>query len=142
MIKYFFIVCLLIATSKTAAKEFELAEQSRLNGAHELAIKLYEEASKSGNPLASHWAGTYYLDGVGVKQNSFKAHKFFLHAAQNGIDGSMIYLANMYLSGNGVSLDCKEAIYWLSKSFGKNIPKAWQQRLSDCENSKSNKPED
>lgn len=130
--KFVLLALVFLTTSSAKSNEFKLAEISRANEAHEIAVKLYEAASEKGNPLASHWAGTYYMDGVGVKKDTAKAFKLFSHAANNEIAGSMVYLANMYLLGIGTKKDCEKSKFWISKASDGKIPEGWRKNLESC----------
>ncbi len=112
------------------ADTLDLAEKYRLSGKHEKAVEYYQLSE--GNPVALHWLGTYYYDGVVVQQNYTKAASYFKIAANSDVEGSMVYLANMYLSGNGVGKNCKQAKYWANK-FSNNSPsESWVKLLNAC----------
>lgn len=114
------------------AGAFEDAEALRLRGDHHAALPLYLEAAKEAHPIANHWAGTYYMEGLGTEPNPSKAAPYFLAAAHLGVPGSMVYLAGMFLTGNGVPIDCTRAEYWIARASDGSPAKEWKDKLSRC----------
>lgn len=124
------LIALIFFSACANASPFDTAEKYRTSGEHKKAVEHYQLSE--GNPIAAHWLGTYYYDGVAVKQNYLKAATYFKKAAELGVNGSMVYLANMYLSGNGVGKNCQQAKYWVNK-FSNNAPsKSWADSLNAC----------
>lgn len=115
------------------AGAFEEAEALRVQGKHVDALPFYLEAAKTGHPVANHWAGTYYYEGMGVEANSDKSAPYFLAAAHLGVEGSMVYLANMFYSGNGFPKDCDRSEYWITKASNGAPAKEWKERLERCQ---------
>ena len=111
---------------------FSEAEKQRLIGNQEKAFHLYLKAAKDGNPIASHWIGTYYYEGITVKKDIQKAIPYFLSAAKNGVGGSMVYLANIYLLGTEVEKDCDEARFWITKASDGELNTSWKNDLDAC----------
>ncbi|NQD37373.1 sel1 repeat family protein [Permianibacter sp. IMCC34836] len=72
-----------------------------------------------------------YLEGWGVQKNEKEAHRLFLLAAEGGVPGAYVNLANMYLLGTGVSVDLIEAYKWIAIFHGGNIPaeNGWKSDL-------------
>ncbi|MEZ5525338.1 MAG: tetratricopeptide repeat protein [Pseudomonadales bacterium] len=130
--KYLAIFLLAFSANLFAQSSFELAEDARLKQDWEVAISEYEKAFEKGNPIAAHWLGTFYLDGIGVTQNSVHAAVYFYFAANEGVQGSMVYLANMHISGNGVIQDCAKATSWVNKFSSGVISESWQKKLAQC----------
>ena len=108
------------------------AETLRSQGAHARALTLYRKAAARGHPLASHRAGTYYIEGIGTERNAVEAARFFLAAARAGVEGSMVYLANLYLRGDGLPKDCARARYWITRATRGNLPGDWKIELEAC----------
>lgn len=127
------LMTLAIIPSLVFGGAFEEAEALRTQGKFEEAFLLYLKASSQGHPTANHWAGTFYLEGIGVKKDPAKAGVHFLAAAEQGVEGSMVYLANMYYSGEGFPKDCKRAEYWIAKSSHGSPHQGWVERLRRCE---------
>ncbi len=126
----FLIISLVLLSASVKASPFDTAEKYRTTGNHEKAIEYYQLSE--GHPVAAHWLGTYYYDGVVVEQSFVKAVSYFETAAKLGVNGSMVYLANMYLSGNGLNKNCQQARYWVNK-FSNNAPSAsWLELLQAC----------
>ncbi|EGG92782.1 hypothetical protein IMCC1989_363 [gamma proteobacterium IMCC1989] len=89
-------------------------------------------AANNGNAQAFHWLGTYHYDGIGVNKDVNKAINYFHAAASMGINGSMVYLANIYLKGINTSKDCNKAKEFIYK-FSNGTPSLrWQKELEDC----------
>ncbi|MBB6135445.1 hypothetical protein HD842_003612 [Massilia aurea] len=59
------------------------------------ALALVEQAMRLGIPAAYDRMGTYYMNNVGVNQDSTKAHAFWQKAAEMGNPQAMAYLGNM-----------------------------------------------
>jgi hypothetical protein len=128
------LIILFLSLSVNAQDYFGLAEKARMDKDWPIAIKNYELAFEAGNPYAAHWLGTFYMDGVGVKKSSVHAAVFFLVAANEGVVGSMVYLANMRLTGSGIAQDCKKAEEWVLKFSKEPAPEAWKNKIAKCKN--------
>ena len=123
---------LLCLSLPAQAGDFEAAETFRNRGDHARALPLYLKAAAQGHPLASHWAGFYYLEGIGTDQNVVKAAGFFLEGAHGGVENSMVYLAKLYLRGDGVPKDCERARYWITRATRGRLPLGWKIDLNAC----------
>jgi len=128
------IILLLVFFPSLAVAEssFELAEKARTEKDWALAVSEYEKAANEGHPVAAHWLGTFYFDGVGIKQSYQHAAVYFYIAANQGVQGSMVYLANMHASGQGATKDCDKAASWVVKFTEGAIPEAWSNILAEC----------
>lgn len=127
-----FSVLLMLSSVCFAQSDFDRAEHLRMKKDYEEAIKHYYIAFESGSPEAAHWLGAFYYDGVGVPKNAAVAGAYFYAAANAGVVGSMVYLANMHISGNGVSKNCKKAEEWIRKFSNGSMPLAWVEQIADC----------
>ena len=127
------LIFLFLISSAQAQDDFEKAELARTKEDWKGALIYYERAAETGNPVAAHWIGTFYLEGLGVEKNPVYAASFFSLAANEGVVGSMVNLANMRLSGNGVSKDCKKAKEWVLKFSKGPMPPAWEKQIASCE---------
>ena len=131
--KHIYLVLLILVPLNLNADAFEDAETLRTAGNHHEALILYKQAASEAHPIANHWVGTYYKEGISVEKNSKIAAIYFLPAAALGVEGSMVYLANMYLSGEGLPKDCVAAKYWIYKASNDNPAIEWKEKLNDCE---------
>ena len=95
-------------------------------------MRLYLKAAAKGNPVASHWAGKYYFEGIGTDRNSAEAAGYFLAGARKGVEESMVYLARIYLLGDGLPKDCARAHYWIERASRGKIPAGWKTSLAAC----------
>ena len=132
VLKHLFSLLIFGFAIAASAGGFEQAESFRIQGNHAKALSLYIAAAADGHPVANHWAGIYYFEGFGVDRNAIEAAKYFLASAQTGVEGSMIYLAKIYLKGEGLPKDCERAKYWITRATRGNISKAWKAELKSC----------
>ncbi|WP_243712492.1 SEL1-like repeat protein [Burkholderia pyrrocinia] len=58
----------------------------------ERAVQITEQGMKLGIPAAYDLMGTYYMNGVGVKQDASRAYAFWQLAADKGSPSAMAYL--------------------------------------------------
>ncbi|WP_321923029.1 tetratricopeptide repeat protein [Burkholderia sp. BCC1998] len=63
-----------------------------VDGDSEHAVQITEQAMKLGIPAAYDLMGTYYMDGMGVKQDASRAYAFWQLAADMGSPNAMAYL--------------------------------------------------
>ncbi|WP_260434329.1 sel1 repeat family protein [Burkholderia sp. Bp9090] len=63
-----------------------------VDGDSEHAVQIAEQAMKLGIPAAYDLMGTYYMDGMGVKQDASRAYAFWQLAADMGSPNAMAYL--------------------------------------------------
>ena len=130
--KYILLILFFIVTSVQAQSAFDKAEAARMKDNWMEALNYYEKAAENGSAKAAHWVGTIYLEGFGVEKNSVYAAAFFSLAANGGVLGSMVNLANMHLSGNGVAKDCEKAQKWIVRFSKGPIPPAWRKEIEHC----------
>ena len=115
-----------------SAGGFEQAESYRIQGNHAAALTLYIAAATAGHAAANHWAGIYYFEGYGVDKNTVEAAKYFLVGARMGVEDSMIYLAKIYLKGEGLPKDCARARYWITRATRGEVSQDWETELRSC----------
>ena len=60
----------------------------------ERAVQITEQGMKLGIPAAYDLMGTYYMNGVGVKQDASRAYAFWQLAADKGSPSAMAYLGS------------------------------------------------
>ena len=126
------LILILCVALPANAGDFESAEVLRFRGDHARALPLYQKAAAKGHPLANHWAGTYLIRGIGTDRNAVEAARYFLAGARAGVEESMVYLANLYLHGEGLAKDCQRARYWITRATRGNLPEAWKIELGAC----------
>lgn len=59
------------------------------------AANLYRQAAEKGHPLAALRYGMALADGTGVKRDAVAAHRWLIHAQQNGVPEAALALADM-----------------------------------------------
>lgn len=116
-----------------AGRAFDEAQRARLAGDFVSAAALYKLAANAGDPTAAHWAGTFYLEGIGVRRDTSLAVRYLEMAAAGGVVLSMITLADLYLSGDVVPADCAKARDWIGRATDGALPDAWVTALRACE---------
>ncbi len=86
------------------------------------AVKWYKKAAEQGNAIAQSNLARCYEQGKGVDKNLSEAIKWYEESAERGyhIQGILNDLGVFYLTGNGVDIDEKKAVYWLSKAVENN----------------------
>lgn len=84
-------------------------------------IKVFAE---QGYALEQVYLGTYYEDGIGVRQDYGKAVEWYRKSADQGNVEGQYQLGRMYYYGYGVRQDYGKALYWYRKSADKNEPYA------------------
>lgn len=122
----------LFSISALSESHFERAEKARESKNWIVAVSEYEKAFAEGNPVAAHWLGTFYYDGAGVEKSYIHAASYFQIAADEGVSGSMVYLANMLLAGEGVSINCDKAAEWIHKFSEGKVPLVWSSKIDEC----------
>jgi len=126
-----FIVTVLISTSTLASDSFQIAERLRQSGKFSEALPHYTAAAKEQSPEGTFWLATFYYEGLGTKKDVTRARPLFIQAAEKGVVGAYVVLANIYALGQGVPVDLIEAHKWISLSWQGDISKSpgWQQSL-------------
>ena len=80
------------------------------------AVKWYEKAAYAGDSDAMVKAGMFYMQGVGVKRDTFKAAAFFELAAKEGNVEGQYRLGSCYEYGMGVVKNLDTAMEWYRKA--------------------------
>lgn len=85
-----------------------------------LSVKLYFEALKKGNQLATLFLGLIFEQGIGVSVDYDKARYYFELGANNEIAECYTRLGILYLDGNGVQQNYKTALkhFYKGRDFG------------------------
>jgi TPR repeat protein len=76
------------------------------------AAKFFKKSASLGNPIANHEISSFYTQGLAGEQDSLKAFKHMLFAAQSGLDKSQYWIAIFYLNGFGTYKNESEAFCW------------------------------
>ncbi|KAG9293093.1 hypothetical protein G9A89_016455 [Geosiphon pyriformis] len=82
------------------------------------------------DPLAYEQLAICYDNGIGIDQDSEKAHEIYERMALKGNAAAQCKLAEMYLNGTGTIMNHKLAHYWFEKSASQNFSRA-QRLLGD-----------
>ena len=95
------------------------------------AVRLFREASESGDKRALYNLGMCNLNGWGVPFDLYEAARLFKSASESSVTDAMLELGNLYFYGLGVKEDKAEAVrlYRLGYTQG-NLD--CQQRLGCC----------
>jgi hypothetical protein len=75
---------------------------------------------KQGHGHAEACIGLMYFEGWGLAQDRRKALRWWLRAADRGIDWARACIGEMYWSGRGVAQDDEEALRWFRKAAAHN----------------------
>ncbi|HHV7010317.1 TPA: tetratricopeptide repeat protein, partial [Haemophilus influenzae] len=76
----------------------------------------FRKAAEQGNAKAQNGLGMMYKGRFGVKQDYFKAVKWYRKAAEQGYGGAQVMLGFSYLSGEGVQVNKSLAKEWFGKA--------------------------
>ncbi len=88
----------------------------RIEKFEENPIVLYEEASKTGDPIAQYNFGRMCQLGDGFPKNLNLAAKSFLGAANKNHAEAQFLIGLMYLNGIGIDKNPIQAFHWFSKA--------------------------
>ncbi len=80
-------------------------------------IKVFAE---QGYALEQAFLGSYYEDGIGVRQDYGKAVEWYRKSADQGNVEGQYQLGRMYYSGYAVRQDYKKSLYWFRKAADQN----------------------
>ena len=85
-------------------------------GDYEIAVKLWMDSAKQGQPEAQGFIGAMYHAGYGVEKDYGMAMKWYLKAAKKGVAQAQLGIGNMYGDGLGVEKDYVKARMWFEIS--------------------------
>lgn len=87
---------------------------------YDAAFKVSEMSAKQGNATAQNNLGCMYDKGLGVKQDTIKAGRWWRLAADQGQAAAQEFLGNMYQHGDGIAKDLSTAarLYTLAADQG------------------------
>ena len=89
------------------------------NGAKQdkaLALKYFEQASSSDNPVAKFMTGYAYYTGTLRSVDKIKAAPMIKVAADEGFDEAQVVLADIYINGYGFPQNYNNAVKYLQMS--------------------------
>ncbi|MES2212965.1 MAG: tetratricopeptide repeat protein, partial [Pseudomonadota bacterium] len=81
----------------------------------------------SGNALGKYEIGRMYDRGLGFSRDFAEAFRWYLPAAEQGLQEAQIALGNLYYSGQGIEQNFGEAMYWYKKASVDGAPAASYQ---------------
>ena len=119
----------------------DAALQGLAEGQFQLAqLYLHAEGVEKDDILATHWLKKAAIQGLAAAEFEYAnalefgrgttrlkmndVSPWYLKAAQQGFSKAMLKVARLYLTGNGVDKDFKNALTWALKAEKKNAPKA------------------
>lgn len=85
-------------------------------GDYKAAFEIWQSLAKRGNNAAQFNLGLMYEKGDGIKQDFYKAVKWYRLAAKQGNSDAQFNLGNMYYNGEGVPKNLKRAAKWFLSS--------------------------
>lgn len=104
----------------------------------EEAIRLLEQAAKTGHQMAAFELGLLYLDGTRVRKDRSKALNWFTRSAEMGQVDAQYYLGLAYRKS-----DINQSVSWLNRaaagghdSAAAELQKICAEKPDVCENSK------
>lgn len=110
------LACLLVASAAAAARvqvtvlsDYEGGVRAHERGNLILAIALFEQGTRNGDPKSAFALGTYYHFGEGVAQDHAKARALLEQSARKGYAPADAFLGIVYRQGQGVDPDKKRA---------------------------------
>lgn len=116
------------------AREY-LTGKTLLGLPHELntlkAMELFEQAYEAGEAAGAKELSRMYKEGLGIKADPVKAHKWMLKAAEHGDCTAEIIVAMNYLLGDGTSVDKITAVKWFKKAANQGSREA-MSRVGDA----------
>ena len=65
---------------------------------YDLALKYCTPAAEQGDPEAQYYLGVMYDNGLGIKQDYFKAFEWWGKAAENGNADAQCCLGGLYIT--------------------------------------------
>lgn len=111
---------LMSQTDETRLKEYyedmpHPTEPAHLDDALQKAFADILRPERNNSPKHLFFIGLAYLEGIYVEVNHGRAREMIEAAAEQGLTEAMQKLSDMYLHGNGVSVDYAAAIAWKRK---------------------------
>lgn len=79
-----------------------------------------KELAEQGHALEQVYLGTYYEDGLGVRQDYEKALHWYKESAKQNNSEGQLQVGRAYYKGQGIEQDYEKARYWYLKSAKQN----------------------
>ena len=99
----------LFATTLSFGANFDDGYSAIEKGDYKTAFTIFEDLAEKGDAVAQFALGFMYYDGLGVRQDYFKAKEWYEKAATQGDAQAQNNLGVMYDNGYGVIQDKKIA---------------------------------
>lgn len=108
-----------------AAEKNSVEAQQKL-GMTLLNAKKYAEAAKwlkkgadNGDVNCSFWYGRILNEGApGFQANKKEGADYLLRAAEKGLPNAQLYVGNIYMTGDGLTKNAEQAVYWYRLGAG------------------------
>ncbi|HHF6298605.1 TPA: tetratricopeptide repeat protein [Haemophilus influenzae] len=104
------------AWADTPEQQFQQGLTAYEQSDYQTAFKLWLPMAEQGYAQAQGGLGMMYERGLGVKQDDFKAVKWYRKAAEQGHANAQANLGSAYSAGRGVRQDYIEAVEWFKKA--------------------------
>ncbi|MGI9521749.1 MAG: tetratricopeptide repeat protein [Hyphomicrobiaceae bacterium] len=107
----------LISQSETPKVQLEEATLAISEGRPDVAVKIYENLSKSGNSDAQfHLANLYLAGKYGLKKDAQKAVGLYEQSAKAGSHAAKAELGHLFFNGEDIGQDFVKARMWLEQA--------------------------
>lgn len=90
----------------------------------EEALWLLKEAVEAGNDAAYYELGNYYYERAATAEDLAQVFSYYELAAMSGVADAMNNLADMYLNGEGVNVNEREAYRWFTAAAELGVAEA------------------
>ena len=104
------------AWADTPEQQFQQGSTAYEQSDYQTAFKLWLPMAEQGDANVQFNLGVMYAKGQGVKQDDFKAVKWYRKAAEQGYADAQANLGSAYSAGRGVRQDYIEAVKWFKKA--------------------------
>jgi TPR repeat protein len=91
-------------------------------------LKTLQHKAERGDPDMQFLMGRRYENGIGVRESSARAAKWYRKAAEQNLPRAQYNLGRLYASGEGFPQNYAEAMKWFHKAAAQDYPLA-QNRL-------------
>ncbi len=110
---------------------FQQAMMMLSTGESTEGLRLIKISADNGDPRAMNIYAKALKDGDIVERDVFEAHRYFVLAAEQGVDEAQYYVGMGHFLGLGARQSFKDAIKWFRVSAEKGFPKA-QYAMGQC----------
>jgi uncharacterized protein len=112
VIKAALVALVLAFAAPVAAQDFNAGMEAYKRGDYAAALHEIRPVAEAGDSTAQYNLGVMYANGQGVEQDHFRAVKWWLKSARQGLVEAQSNLGSMYARGVGVHQDHSEAVRW------------------------------